>query len=103
MSEMLTSEPVSVHDAGETCESLRFHRPKITHVHAHHIHPIGWGGSPKGEIRWLCPNCHEHTHILLRAYKKHEGTPPWEIRKQFNSYIRALAAEGWRRHNLLSV
>ncbi|MDP8929351.1 MAG: hypothetical protein M3O70_12470 [Actinomycetota bacterium] len=34
-------------------------------------------------------------HVLLREYKRHEGTPPWEVRRFYGPYIRELAVLGW--------
>lgn len=98
MRETAGNEPVSTHDEGQECACVMHHTPKVTHVHRHHILPLSWDGPDTPDnIVWLCPSSHEHVHILLRAYVKYEGAVPWSIRRQFNAYVNALAAEGWGR------
>lgn len=104
MKETANNDPVPVHDTGQRCKCVRTHVPKVTHVHRHHILPKSWGGGDEEDnIVWLCPSTHEHVHILLRAYRQYEGTPPWEVRKQFNPYVREIAKQGWQKYLLMHV
>lgn len=99
MIQEMMNEPISTHDAGQHCHCVSDHRPKVTHVHRHHILPIAWGGPDTDDnIIWLCQTSHENVHILLREYRKLKDLPPWEFRQQFGGFIRTLAAQGWNRY-----
>ena len=81
-----------------TCPCVAEHSPKLIEVHEHHIVPLYAGGpdTPSNIIR-VCPNTHYATHALLRQYERHQGTPPWSIRRQFPRYAQELAQMGWER------
>lgn len=99
MEETAGNEPVSTHDAGESCQCVKYHTPKVTHVHRHHVLPLSWGGgNEQSNLEWLCPTTHEHVHILLRAYKQYEGNPPYSLKRQFNPYVQTLARDGWNAY-----
>lgn len=91
-----TMETKETHDGNQYCACVSNHNPNVNHVHRHHIWPLGEGGPNEDwNLVWLCPTTHENVHVLLRAYKQYEGTPPWEVRKHFGSYARGLAQRGW--------
>lgn len=54
----------------EKCEECGYDRfPEAIHVH--HVIPRAEGGSDQlSNLKLLCPNCHEETHIKLRRLKK---------------------------------
>lgn len=84
------------HDAGRVCACVSEHRPGIDELDRHHVLPLAWGGpDTDANIEWLCPNGHRMVHDLLRAYQRSYGTPPWEVRRAFSPYTRALAQRGW--------
>ncbi len=91
--------------AGEVdCLCVGDHSPKPLDIEVHHIWPIGQGGPDvRGNRIPLCPTAHSSVHWLLREYKRHNGTPPWDDRRRLNPYLRYLAAEGWRRIQTKSV
>lgn len=84
--------------ATHPCVLHRHHSPHLERTHVHHIFPLGWGGPDTADNEApCCPTGHDSIHILLEAYRRHDGEPPWEVRKEFGPAERAMAAEGWRR------
>lgn len=92
-----TYHPLEGHDTGQKCICVANHNPNPMELNRHHIWPLGMGGPDTEENTvWLCPTAHANVHELLRAYIRYEGSPPWEIRRQFSPYIRAIAEEGYK-------
>jgi hypothetical protein len=86
------------HAGPVTCPCVASHSPQPVDVEIHHVLPTGWGGPDTADNRIpLCPTAHSSVHWLLAAYRRHEGTPPWEIRRRLGPYLRGVAAEGWER------
>lgn len=85
------------HDHGRTCVCVADHRPRPAELNRHHIVPL-YAGGPDVEtnIAWVCPTTHVSTHELLREWERHDGEPPWAVRRSFNPFTRALAERGWR-------
>jgi 5-methylcytosine-specific restriction endonuclease McrA len=80
------------------CECVKNHNPNVLHDDIHHIWPKSEGGPDHiDNLIPLCPTAHDEVHRLLRAYEKHNGTPPWSIRRHYNKHIREVAALGWHR------
>lgn len=85
------------HDAGARCECVAEHRPEPDELEIHHVVPLGMGGPDVASNRvWTCPTTHANVHVLLRAWCKVKGEPPWETRRRFSPYVRALAERGYR-------
>lgn len=79
------------------CRCVKSHCPGIDIVDIHHIWPKAEGGPDHiDNLEPICPTTHRAVHALLRAYKKHNGRPPWKIRKQYNRFQRKLAKAGWK-------
>lgn len=84
------------HDAAGVCECVADHRPTPAELHVHHVLPLSWGGGDTAANRvWLCPTAHVNVHELLAAYRRSYGVVPWDVRRRFSAYVRALAARGW--------
>lgn len=88
-------------DPDAACACVADHNPNVIVFHLHHIWPLSWGGPdvPDNELM-LCPTGHLSVHHLLRVARG-TGTPPdglpWEMRRRFGPYLRAVAQDGWER------
>lgn len=92
------------HDVGQQCACVSTHTPAPQELHIHHILPLAMGGLKVADNEiWLCPTSHVNVHELLRAWVKHEGEPPWEVRRRFSLYIRGLAERGYREATTQTV
>ena len=86
------------HDHGRISVCVAEHRASPMELYGHHILPTGWGGpNTAANIAWICPTTHANVHELLRAYRKADGAPSWDVRRRFGPYVRRLAADGWER------
>lgn len=84
------------HAGAVRCACVADHAPEPIDVEIHHVVPLAWGGPDSAANRVnLCGNAHNNVHAFLRAYQRAGGTPPWDVRRRFSPYIRALAARGW--------
>lgn len=78
------------------CNCVTNHTPSTVSVEIHHIHPQYAGGPDHiDNLEPLCPTSHSMVHKYIRLLDQYDEQIPWEIRRLFNSNIRALAIQGW--------
>lgn len=74
---------------GFTCQLCHLHEPLI--VTAHHIHPVGDGGS-KFDIsngQTLCPNCHALVHAIKHGRKTSAKRLPPDVYKSIKEMLQS--------------
>ena len=93
----VTGEPLTATPTGDRrCACVDRHTPIPQELHRHHVWPLGEGGPDIAvNLRWICPTSHSAVHKLWREYQQHRTTPPWEIRRHYNRFVRDLVADGW--------
>lgn len=89
-------DPRGRYPLGEGCACVSSHTPSAYVPNRHHVIPLSWGGPdvPENTVM-LCPNSHSSVHRLLNEYIRSGGLPSWEVRREFNAYVRGLAATAW--------
>ncbi len=92
----LIGNPQTVSADEATCRCSADHNPNPRYLHRHHIVPLYMGGAEyETNVEILCPTGHDSVHWLIRQYEKHDGQPPWDVRRKVGPFFRDLAARAF--------
>lgn len=89
---ILAESPVS-------CEGAKFHSPQPMLVSEYVVARDGLIeqlGATVPESVWLCGTCSANVNVLLSLMAAHNGTLPWEARREFGNLVRAIAMRAYK-------
>ncbi len=82
------------------CKVHRGHKPWVSDVEIHHIHPKGMGGPDTKDNKVdVCPTGHTNLHSLLNIALKAGSLDaiPWRVRRKYTYQERLITEDALRR------
>jgi hypothetical protein len=77
------------------CEAAKHHSPRPLLVREYRVtrtglEPLDEVTEEKGTV-WLCGTCAANIEVALALFEAHDGTLPWQARREFGNLVRAIA------------